>query len=67
MSMFMEPGKDWIPYAGEPLTCAKCGSRATERVKRRTNSSRNSPKRDVLVCGECGHITDRWKRTEGVV
>lgn len=64
--MFIDPGRDWVPYAGEPTTCARCGSRDTERVKRRMNSRRNGPKRDVLVCGSCGHITDRWKRAEGV-
>lgn len=66
MSMFIEPGNDWVPYKDEPLTCAACGSRDTERVKKPANSRRNGPKRDVLVCGECGHVTDRWERTKGV-
>lgn len=64
--MYIDHANDWVPYKGEPLWCVKCGSRNTERVKQRTNGRRNAPKRDVLICGDCGHITDRWRRTEGV-
>jgi hypothetical protein len=60
MSVWIPPLDAWVPYSGEPLTCAACGSPNTVRAKT------EEPKRDVLVCLECDHITDRWKRTEGV-
>lgn len=62
MSRYIERGEDWVPYQGEVLTCGACGSRNTDRVKRPTNHRRSAPKRDVLVCSDCGHVTDRWKR-----
>jgi hypothetical protein len=61
MSIWIDRGDEWVPYTSEPLTCAACGSANCRRAKK------GEPPRDVLICLNCDHVTDRWDRTKGVV